>query len=89
MMNQKTSVDVSKIKMAIRSGVPLSITTYTLPHDMELYMGSVLADFLKELNQDFMIQYLTYCMQELVTNAKKANTKRIYFEEKGLDITNE
>lgn len=89
MMNQKTSVDVSKIKMAIRSGVPLSITTYTLPHDMELYMGSVLADFLKELNQDFMIQYLTYCMQELVTNAKKANAKRIYFEEKGLDITNE
>ena len=28
---KKITVDISKIKMAIRAGIPLSITTYTLP----------------------------------------------------------
>lgn len=84
----KVKLDVSKVKMAIRSGIPLSITTYTLPHEMEAYMDSVLATFLEELNQKHMIEYLTYCLNELVTNSKKANTKRIYFKEKNLDIFN-
>jgi putative nucleotidyltransferase with HDIG domain len=86
---KKMSVDADKIKMAIRSGIPLSITTYTLPHEMEIYMGDVLTAFLTELNQQQMIQYLNYCLNELITNAKKANTKRVYFKEKNLDITNE
>jgi putative nucleotidyltransferase with HDIG domain len=89
MAAQKMSVDLDKIRMAIRSGIPLSITTYTLPHEMEIYMSDVLTAFLTELNQQQMIQYLNYCLNELITNAKKANTKRIYFKEKDLDITNE
>ena len=36
--DEKLAVDIEKIKLAIRSGVPLSITTYTLPHNMEVYM---------------------------------------------------
>ena len=80
-------VDVAKIRMAINAEVPLTITTYTLPHRMELYMNAVLTTFFKELHQEHMIQYLIYCQNELVTNAKKANTKRIYFKEKNLDIT--
>jgi putative nucleotidyltransferase with HDIG domain len=84
----KDIIDLSKIKMAIQAGIPLSITTYTLPHEMEEYMRSVLSVFLEELNQGQMIEYLSYCLNELITNAKKANTKRIYFQEKKLDITN-
>lgn len=86
MADRKVSVDTAKIKMAISSGLPLTIITYTLPHDMEMYMGDILECFLKELGQEHMVQYLSYCQQELITNAKKANTKRIYFKEKGLDI---
>lgn len=81
-------VDVAKIRMAINAEAPLTITTYTLPHRMELYMNAVLTTFFKELHQEYMIQYLIYCQNELVTNAKKANTKRVYFQEKHLDITN-
>ena len=87
--DKKITVDVSKIKMAIRAGIPLSITTYTLPHEMEIYMGSVLSAFLQELNQGQMVEYLQYCLNELITNSKKANTKRIFFKEKGLDIFND
>ncbi len=86
---RKVNLDISKIKMAIRAGIPLSITTYTLPHEMEIYMGSVLTAFLEELNQSQMVEYLTYCLNELITNSKKANTKRIYFREKKLDINND
>lgn len=84
---KKITLDVSKIKMAIQAGIPLSITTYTLPYEMEEYMGKVLSAFLEELNQQQMIEYLSYCLNELITNAKKANTKRVYFEEKHLHIT--
>ena len=87
MPNSKTTLDISKIKMAIRAGIPLSIVSYTLPHEMSEYMEDVLAAFLKELNQSTMNEYLKYCLNELTTNSKKANTKRIYFKEKGLDIT--
>lgn len=85
-MRQKVSLDISKIKMAIHAGIPLSITTYTLPREMAEYMEEVLIAFLNELNQSHMGEYLKYCLNELVTNAKKANTKRLYFREKHLDI---
>ena len=83
---KKITVDLAKVKMAIRAGIPLSITTYTLPKEMEDYMNSVLSAFLAELNQSQMTEYLTYCLNELTTNSKKANTKRIYFKEKHLDL---
>ena len=86
-MNRKVDIDTEKVKTAIRTGIPISITTYTLPHDMEMYMGEILSLFLTELNQTHMIQYLTYSLNELVVNAKKANTKRIYFKEKNLNIS--
>lgn len=83
---KKVKLDLSKIKMAIRAGIPLSITTYTLPREMESYIDSVLKAFLSELNQEYMTEYLVYCLNELLTNAKKANTKRIFFKQKNLDI---
>lgn len=86
MAQSKPAVNVEKIREAIEKGIPISITTYTLPHDMEVYMAEVLGAFLKELKQDHMIQHLEYCLNELVVNAKKANTKRVYFAEKKLDI---
>ena len=86
---QKVSLDNSKIKMAIRAGIPLSITTYTLPREMSEYMERVLSSFLAELGQEHMGTYLQYCLNELITNAKKANTKRIFFREKKLDLYND
>ncbi len=86
--NREIPLDIEKIKMAVRTGIPLSVTTYTNPHQMELYMEAVVTSFLSEVDQSQMTEYLTYCLNELVTNAKKANTKRIYFKEKNLDINN-
>lgn len=85
---KKIKVDASKVQLAIRAGIPLTLTTYTLPHAMEEYICEILKIFLEDLGQNHMVDSLTYCIKELVNNAKKANTKRIYFQEKGLDINN-
>jgi putative nucleotidyltransferase with HDIG domain len=85
---QKLVVDEDKIKKAILSGLPLTITTFTLPHEIEIYMETVVAVFLKMARREELRNYLCYCIRELAVNAKKANTKRVFFSENGLDITN-
>ena len=83
---QPLVVDEAKIKKAIQSGIPLTITTFTLPHEIEAYIEQVLVTFLKHVGQDKLKDYLFFCVQELAGNAKKANTKRVYFMERGLDL---
>ena len=78
MPNSKTTLDISKIKMAIRAGIPLSIVSYTLPHEMSEYMEDVLAAFLKELNQSPMNEYLKYCLNELTPSARKAALMKLW-----------
>ena len=80
-------VDEVKIKKAIQSGLPLTITTYTLPHEMEVYIEQILTAFLKLTAQEKIKDYIVYIVQELTGNAKKANTKRVFFMEQGLDLT--
>jgi putative nucleotidyltransferase with HDIG domain len=82
------AVDEAKIKKAVQSGMPITITTYALPHEIELYIDRVITVFLKQVDRDNFRNYIVYCVQELAVNAKKANTKRIYFMERGLDINN-
>ncbi|MBE6353387.1 HDOD domain-containing protein [Treponema sp.] len=87
MIQKRIKVDENKIKTAIQAGIPLTVTTYTLPQEMLVYIEDVLKIFLREVNQEQMFEGLSYCLKELVNNAKKANTKRIYFSQKHLDIT--
>ena len=85
---KRIKVDSSKIKTAIQAEIPLTITTYTLPQEIVVYIDDVLKAFLTEINQEQIFDPLSYCLKELTNNAKKANTKRIYFLDKKLDIMN-
>jgi len=82
-------VDENKIKKAIQSGLPLTITTYTHPKEIEIYIERVIESFLRHMNQLMLKDYIIYCVQELVVNAKKANTKRVYFAERSLNINDD
>jgi putative nucleotidyltransferase with HDIG domain len=84
---QELVVDESKVKKAVQSGIPLTITTFTLPHEIEMYIEQVITVFLKQVDQEKLKDYIVYCVQELAVNAKKANTKRVYFIERGLDLS--
>ncbi len=83
---QKLVVDKQKILNAIRMNVPVSVTSYTLPRATENFMMDVTSTFLQLLHREDIVDCITYCLKELTTNAKKANTKRIYFIEKKLDL---
>ena len=63
----------------------MTLTTYTLPHETEEYLDQVLGMFLSQFGQDEIKDTLAYCLRELAVNAKKANTKRVHFEERDLD----
>jgi len=84
-----TEIDVEQIKRAAHDSVPLTFKTYTLPHETEIYLDKVLENFLGELGQQRLKEPLSYCLRELAVNAKKANTKRVYFREKKLDLKND
>jgi len=86
--SQALVIDEGKVKKAVQSGIPLTITTFTLPHEIEVYIEQILGIFLKLLEQDKLKDYVVYCILELAVNAKKANTKRVYFMERGLDLSN-
>lgn len=82
-------VDTQKILQAARSGIPITVKTYTLPHETETQLEEVLAVFLSEMGQDKLRDPLAYCLREIAVNAKKANTKRVYFQEKGLKLNSD
>jgi len=84
---QELVVDEARITKAIHSGIPLTITSFTFPHAIEVYIERILTILLKYVEQEKLKDYITYCIQELTGNAKKANTKRVYFMERGLDLT--
>ena len=48
MIQKRIKVDENKIKTAIQAGIPLTVTTYTLPQEMLVYIEDVLKIFLKE-----------------------------------------
>jgi putative nucleotidyltransferase with HDIG domain len=87
-LTQELSVDEAKVKKAVQSGIPITITTYALPREIELYIDRVITAFLKQVDRENLRNYIVYCVQELAVNAKKANTKRVYFMERGLDLNN-
>ncbi len=82
------NINKEKIIKAVRGSIPLAITTYKLPHETEMDLENVLGMFLKEMDQEILKDRLAYCLRELAVNAKKANTKRVYFEEKNLNLNN-
>lgn len=85
---EKLIIDKQRIKNSVRYQLPIEITTYTMPRNMELYIQEVVRLFLTECHQEHMAESLVFCTGELLVNAKKANTKRVYFKEKGLNIDN-
>ena len=87
--HMSNEIDLAQIKRAAHNAVPLTFKTYTLPHETEIYLDMVLESFLTELGQEKLKEPLSYCLRELAVNAKKANTKRVYFLEKGLDLNND
>ena len=66
----------------------VSFQSYILSSNEEQYLIDILKQILHEIGKPNTFEFLSYCYRELLTNAKKSNTKRVYFEDIGLDINN-
>jgi HD-like signal output (HDOD) protein len=82
-------IDISEIQRAALRSIPLTFKLTSLPHESHALLDRILEAYLVELGQERIMEPLSYCLKELIINAQKANTKRLYFAEKGLDITSE
>lgn len=85
-LDEYLEIDRKKIRNAIKLQLPIEILSYILPRNMEVYIQKVTDAFLEECHQEHLKEYINFCLSELLINAKKANTKRVYFNEKNLNI---
>ncbi len=83
------NITQKQIQKATRDGKIISIITYSYRSDERDYIDSILDLYLQEAGRKDLKNKLSYCIHELAGNAKKANTKRVYFAEKGLNIDND
>ena len=84
-----STIDIGEIQRAALRSIPLTFRLTSLPHESHALLDRILEAYLDELGQEKILEPLSYCLKELIVNAQKANTKRLYFEEKGLDITDD
>jgi len=82
-------IDEAQIKKAISSGLPIVVSTFCLTHEIRLQMEKVVSDFLCSAGQEKLKNHVVYCVHELAANAKKANTKRVYFSDRNLNIASQ
>ncbi len=80
---------LERAREAAHAQKPFVIKTHTLPPHVEAQVEDVLGIFLEELDRGLLRDSIAYCLRELMVNGKKANTKRVYFEEKGLDLNDD
>ena len=87
--NKVSEADIENIRKAVESRQPLDYYCYTLTPEQKDRFHKILSEFLKACNQEYLFNYLSYCLFELLDNASKANAKRIYFREHNLNINDE
>jgi HD-like signal output (HDOD) protein len=80
-------VNIADIQRAVQNSVPLIFRLAGLLPESFPLLDAILQIYLGELGQEKIQEPLSYCLKELIQNAQKANAKRIYFEERGLQIS--
>ena len=83
----------SELDQSIRSQVQqfdkIAIKTSKIGADVEKYFLKVIEEILSKHTKTQYLDMIYTIIKELVTNGIKANQKRVFFEDQGLDINNE
>lgn len=76
------------VEYAIHESKTLTIKTVSYLSREREYIDGILEQYLKEIEKPYLVNQVAYCLHELAGNANRANAKRVYFLDKGLDIHN-
>ena len=79
--NDEIALQLSEMKRA-SCRIPYS------NRETDVFLSRMLRITLEEINQVHLHAHLEYVLNELTANASKANSKRLYFQNLGLDISN-
>ncbi len=79
---------IPTIRAAIARSATLVLKTHSYRTRERDYLDEVLGFSLDAVGRPDLRIHLAYCLHELGSNAKKANTKRAFFLEQGLDLSN-
>jgi len=80
-------VDFETIQKSVNKSIPLTFRIKSLTKEQHGVLDRIIDIYLSELGLEGIQESLSYCTKELITNALKANAKRIYFKNKNLSIT--
>lgn len=82
--------DIEKnLQIAINNGKIIRLISYSMSDDVEKKLDSIIHNILEKYNKVDFKAIIYPCVKELAINGTKANLKRIFFEEKNLDIAND
>ncbi|MFP4431551.1 MAG: hypothetical protein ACLFPV_09900 [Spirochaetaceae bacterium] len=84
----KNPYHVPTIRAAIARSATLVLKTHAYRPRERDYIDEVLGLSLEAIGRGDLRTQLSYCLHELASNAKRANTKRAFFLEQGLDLNN-
>jgi putative nucleotidyltransferase with HDIG domain len=81
-------IKIDTIKSQFQNNNEFSCTIPFTSRETDIFLSHALRSILEELKQENMFIHLEYVINELTANASKANSKRLYFKEIGMDINN-
>jgi len=82
--------DVEKnLQIAIDDGKVIRVISYAMSSDVENTLDKIISRILKKYRRPDLKSLVYTCTKELAINGTKANLKRIFFIENGLDISRE
>jgi len=79
-------MNLNLVDYAISESKTLTIKTVSYLTRERNYIDRILKHYLDEIEKPYLINQVSYCLHELAGNANRANAKRVYFTEKGLNI---
>ncbi|MDV6235874.1 histidine kinase [Leptospira ellisii] len=88
MMGQEIRDISDNIRLTIENGKILSLKTHRMTHSVEEHIQEAVGLILDKVTHPTLVPTVYTIIKELAINACKANQKRIFFEEKGLDLNN-
>jgi hypothetical protein len=74
------------VETAFESERVLTVTSYGHLSRERACINDILAYYLNQVGLSPLFGNISYCIHELAVNAHKANLKRLYFRQRGLDI---
>ncbi|HOF01211.1 MAG TPA: HDOD domain-containing protein [Spirochaetota bacterium] len=80
------SINENVVKSHIDSQEDLILECENFSNEEFEKINLALRLYVESLGKEYIFDYLSYCMKELITNAEKSNSKRIYFDKINLDI---